>query len=296
MNIKFNSPVNVPGRPNFSNSNPNDYRVGFWAVVTKQNPENSTVNVLADTGREYNFLKVASYEYVPIQKKKYLTGQRHLPPVNSYVFCLMPEGDPSGAFVLCSGYLATNSSHQEMNDRTNGGNIEKTVKISGWNKEENYNDGSLKIANKTESETISIEVDQKTSGSEKIKITIHGNEIEVTKDSGIKIKTDKKTEVSVNQDIKVTGNNIEVSGNGKIEISGKSDISIKTTAGVSLESTTAGQVSIGNSIASLGSLISDLLDQILQLKTVGSMGPSTLSPDNIAMVTVIKAKWAAIFK
>ncbi|WP_461248963.1 hypothetical protein, partial [Treponema sp. R6D11] len=122
-----------------------------------------------DTGRELSGVRVASPEWVTIDKDKgVLSGERNLPPVNTFVFCLMPTGDVSSAFVLCSlfGYqVAEHTTFKE--DSKDAANIRKRVTNSGWVFTEDNRTGTKTVKNKEEDPTIKIEVDQENEGKEK---------------------------------------------------------------------------------------------------------------------------------
>lgn len=86
--------------------------VGFYAVITAVN-EDCSVDLKLQNGFTKNHTPVASLEWVRYDKDKgTLTGERRLPPVGSYVFCLCPEGKVEGAFVLCSGFIKDLEEHK----------------------------------------------------------------------------------------------------------------------------------------------------------------------------------------
>lgn len=210
-------------------STPYDDRYGFWGVVTEVHPEDCTVNILTDTGIEIGGVRVASFEWVTAAKDKHLTGERHLPPIDTYVFCLMPNGEYSSAFVLCSGFAYQAAIHGDF--KQEGEDAEKThekVDNSGWHFTTDYRTGTKKFENKTDSEpTITLEIDQENEGEEKATLTIHGNTITISKD-GIKIETEKEVglqikgnaEIKVDKDAKIEAQNVTVKSSVKTEIKG----------------------------------------------------------------------------
>ena len=234
MNISLTRKQKSEGGNPFHNSTPYDKRYGFWGVVREVHPEDCTVHVLTDMGIVLTGVRVASAEWVTVEKDKPLTGERHLPPVDTYVFCMMPTGEYT-----------------------------------------------RKIYNKMEDPTISIEVDQETDGDEKATITVHGMVITATKDDGLHITTDKKITLKDKE-----GFNYDTEG----------DASISAKGAVTVKSKASGTLEFGNSVATLGALIDDLLGYLAQLKTVGSPASHTAAPDFIANIQVLKTKWGQVFK
>lgn len=274
MNISLLRKQRAESRSPFNNSTPYDKRYGFWGVVKEVHPEDCTVHVLTDMGIVLSGIRVASAEWVTVEKDKPLTGERHLPPVDSYVFCLMPTGEYSSAFVLCSGFTRQEAVHADFKKKgEDAANTHEKVDNSGWHYTCDYRTGTKKIHNKVKEPTISVEVDQETAGDEKATVTIHGTVIKVDKDNGVNIKTDKK-----------------------ITLKDKEGFSYETEGGVSIKSSKQGAVEVGNSVATLGALIDDLLGYLAQLKTVGSPANHTAAPDFIANIQALKQKWGQVFK
>lgn len=92
--------------------------------------------------------------------------------------------------------------------------------------------------------------------------------------------TTKKTTITIEED-KLTYDN----GKNKIEIDDKID----------LESTGSGTLKIGNSVATIGKLLSDFIDYVANMKTVGSPATHTVSPDDIAKLQQLKSIVAQVF-
>ena len=94
INIHLNKKQNAPQRKPFEVFTPFDTRNGFFGVVKEVHSENNTVHVVTDTGRELMNIPVASQQWVTYKKdgKPQLTGERNLPPVGTYVYCVMPNG------------------------------------------------------------------------------------------------------------------------------------------------------------------------------------------------------------
>jgi hypothetical protein len=98
-------------------------------------------------------------------------------------------------------------------------------------------------------------------------------------DSKIVITTEKTT-ITVNED-KITFDN----GKNKFELDDKIDF----------ESTGTGTIKFGNSIATLGKILSDLLDDLAGMTTVGSPATHTVNPSDIAKFQQLKATVGQVF-
>lgn len=229
MDIKLSKTHSAKKDFPFKNSTSLDTRFGFWGVVTEVHPEDCTVHVRTDTGIEIGGLRVAVFEWVTVVKNKHLTGERHLPPVDTYVFCLMPNGEYSSAFVLCSGFAYQEAIHGDFKkEGEDAANILEKVENSGWHSTTDYRTGTKKFENKTDSKpTITLEIDQESDGEEKAVLTVHENVITISKD-GIKVETDKdigievkgNVEVKTDKDAKIEAQNVTVKSSVKTEIKG----------------------------------------------------------------------------
>lgn len=275
LQINLQKKQDAPAKKLYENSTPYDYQMGFWGVVTEVHPEDCTVHVRTNLGFELSGVRVASKEWVTVVDGKHLTGERHLPPVDTYVFCLMPTGEYSSAFVLCSGFTRQEAVHADFKQEgEDAANTFEQVENSGWKKTVDYRTGTKKFENKTDSDpTIKIEIDQETEGDEKATITIHGTTITVDKSAGVNIETDKK-----------------------ITLKDKEGFTYETEGDVSLKSSKTGKLEVGNSVATLGAMVTDLLGYLASLKTVGSPASHTASPDFIAQIQALKTKWGQVFK
>lgn len=285
MQISLQKKKNAPSQNPFPNSSPYDAQMGFWGVVTEVHPEDCTVHVRTNLGFELSGVRVASKEWVTVVDGKHLTGERHLPPVDTYVFCLMPNGEYSSAFVLCSGFTRQEAVHADFKQEgEDAANTFEQVENSGWKKTVDYRTGTKKIENKTDSDpTIKIEIDQESEGDEKATITIHGTTITVDKDNGVNIETDKKITLKDKEGFTYTTD-------GDLEISAKGDLGVKSSQ--------TGKLEVGNSVATLGAMISDLLDALSDSSpvTYGSPASHMFMPSFIAKITAIKTKWGQVFK
>jgi hypothetical protein len=277
LNISLQKKKNAPSQNPFVNSSPYDNQMGFWGVVTEVHPEDCTVHVRTNLGFELSGVRVASKEWVTVVDGKHLTGERHLPPVDTYVFCVMPNGEYSSAFVLCSGFTRQEAVHADFKkEGDDAANTHEVVENSGWKKTVDYRTGTKKFENKTDSEpTIKIEIDQESEGDEKATITIHGTTITIDKNKGVNIETDKK-----------------------ITLKDKEGFTYETESDISLKSSKTGKLEVGNSVATLGAMISDLLDTLSDSApvTYGSPASHMFMPSFIAKITAIKTKWGQVFK
>lgn len=283
MNITLRRKQNAPFRNAYESSSPYDNQIGFWGVVTEVHPEDCTVHVRNNLGIEFSGVKVASLEWVTVAKDKHLTGERHLPPVDTYVFCLMPNGEYSSAFVLCSGFTRQEAVHADFKaEGEDAANTHEKVENSGWKMTTDYRTGTKKFENKTDSDpTITLEIDQESEGEEKATLTVHGTTVTVDKDNGVNIETDKKITLKDAEGFTyTTGGDLEISADGNLAV----------------KSSKSGTLEVGNTVATLGAMINDLLDYLAQIKTVGSPATHSASPDFIANIQQLKAKWGQVFK
>jgi hypothetical protein len=220
VNVNFRKKNTLPGQGEIPREGMYGLHFGFWGMVTELHPEDNTVHVLMDTGRELSGVRVASLEWVTIDEKKgFLSGERRLPPVDTYVYCPMPTGEPSSAFVLCSGFGYQVADHAAFKEDSEDAKfIKKRVDNSGWDRTLDYRTGTRKAKNKSES--IQIEIDQEEDGKEKVKITIHSNIFTIDGENGIKIETEKDVDLTVKgkADIKADGNaTVESKGNVSVK-------------------------------------------------------------------------------
>lgn len=268
MNITIQRTLQANKRQVFKSESPKDRRVGFWGVITEVHPENCTVHVLMDTGREIQDVRVASLEWVTIDDDKdFLSGERHLPPVDTFVFCLMPTGEPSSAFVLCSGFAQDDTSHDFFKQKgAKAASSWQKINNSGWSKIEDYTTGTVTITNKPTQEdaTITLNIDQEEKGNEKVQLKVHDNTIDITKDAlNFAIAKDANITITGEAKIDITKDaNITVQGKASLQVKG--DVDIKTKGNANIEATgdatvksknttlTGGNVNINGTVAPTG--------------------------------------------
>ena len=251
INIYLNKKQSAPQRNPFEISTPFDNRNGFFGAVKEVHPENNTVHVVTDTGRELMNIPVASREWVTYKKdgKPQLTGERNLPPVGSYVYCVMPNGTYDDCFVLCSMFSTASIHKDYMADGEDTANTRLTQENGGWLKTTDIRTGTKVIKNKPEDETVKIEIDQESEGEEKATITIHGNVITVSKD-GIDIQTDGAVTFKADKDLE-----LNVSGNATVKCDKDAsveaqNVTVKSSVKTEIK---GGQVKLAGTVTPTGS-------------------------------------------
>jgi hypothetical protein len=320
--------VNVRKKPNLSGSPELPVegmygllRFGFYGMITEVHPEDNTVHVRMDTGRELSGVRVASLEWVTIDEEKgFLSGEWRPPPVNTFVFCIMPTGEPSSAFVLCSMVGRQVAAHSAFKEESEDAKyIKKQVDNSGWVRTLDYRSGTRTIQSKPKDEKIKLEINQEEEGKEKVTLRIYSHIITIDEEEGIRIEIDgdiaevatgkveltRESDVLVTikgkADIRVEGDvSVETKGKGDIRVEG--DVSVETkgkaaiSAGgdVSIQSSKMGTIKIGNMIATLGKMISDLLQALISFKSMGSPAAHT-APELTAIATKLKVQWDKVF-
>lgn len=182
-------------------------KYGVWGKVVDVNSITYSVDVELTNGIVLKEVAVANTgEWTCPREtsngKKYIAGERKLPPQGSYVFVLLPTGSFDGAFVLCSGlshfddkqketFLATDTTRNEKNT------ICETVYQGNWHRTYNYKTGGLTLKSPNEKINISINDDAKNN---EIKIEAYGTNIEIDKDGNITIKAKKGANLNLNGD------------------------------------------------------------------------------------------------
>jgi hypothetical protein len=286
---------------------PYDTRYGFWGMVTELHPENNTVRVRTDAGIIISNVRVASPAWVTIDEdKKHLTGRRSLPPVDSYVYCAMPNGEYSSAFVLCSGFSGDPRHAEFKEDSEDAKFIDKQILNSGWTYSEDKRTGTKTIANKPEDETMRIEVNQEEEGKNKTTVEIYGvvfeideenkkttadiygNIFTVDEENGVTVETEKDLDFAIKGNV-----NVSIEGDMAASVKGKADIT--ADGDIAVRSKNMGILTIGNAAATIGSMISDLLQALISFKSIGSPASHT-APELTAAAVQIKAKWDQVFK
>lgn len=288
--------------------------IGFWGTVTEVHPENCTCRVRMSSGYVIANVRVMVQSWVTVDDKKgYLSGERYLPPVDTFVLCVCPEGNLADTVIIGSGFALSAAVHADFKtdsddkkELDNAANTRKIVKNSGWTFETDYRNGSKKIRNAPEEgkATISIEVNQGEDGEKAdggvTTIKVYGTTLTLTEKDNPEIKV----ETIGNTIFDITEDTIEFSTDAEIKRTVKKALTIETQDAltltaqkdVALKSSGSGKLELGNTVATLGAMINDLLGYLASLKTVGSPASHTASPDFIAQIQALKAKWGQVFK
>jgi hypothetical protein len=299
INIHINKKRSIPGQAPMHPESPFDKRFGFYGVVVDVHYQNNTVDVRSDSGRVFAGIRVASDQWVIIPQKEAtgknkdsLTGRRHLPPKDAYVLCFMPTGEPSSAVVLCSVFAYQDPNHAELRDGEEDNEyVDAKVDSGGWKFTHDIRTGTRKIQNspKDGEETISFEVNQEEEGKAKIIFKFFENSIEFDEE-----KQGWKQEIKGDADLVADGKlTAAVTGDVKVTAGGKADVEAK--GDLSYKSAASGMLEIGNSVATLGAMIGDLLQACVSFKSAGSPETHT-APDFSVAAAQIKAKWSQVFK
>lgn len=291
-----------------------DKMIGFWGTVTETHPENCTCRVRMASGYVIANVRVLSPTWVTVDDEKgYLSGERYLPPVDTFVLCVCPEGNFADTVIIGSGFALSAAVHasfktdsEDEKELANAANTHKIVRNSGWTEETDFRNGTRKIRNAPEEAdaTISIEINQGEDG-EKAEgsvatIKVYDTTITATEkdDAEVKIETVGNTVVDIKKDKIEFSTDAEISRTikGSYSLSTNESLELSAKKDVGLKSSENGKLEIGNTIATLGAMITDLLGYLAQLKTVGSPASHTASPDFIANIQALKTKWGQVFK
>jgi hypothetical protein len=82
---------------------------------------------------------------------------------------------------------------------------------------------------------------------------------------------------------------------GDITMHSSGNLTLEADGDVALNATAAGKLTVGNSVATLGAMISDLLTALTSLHTEGSPAAHTASAWAAASIAPIQAKWPNVF-
>lgn len=219
-----------------------DNRVGFWATVTAVHSDTNRVDVKADVGILYYGIPVISREWVCLDdNKKYVSGSRNLPPLNSRVLVFMPTHTIAGAVVIGSGYAAGESASHTLyaknkDDVEKLNNSSQVISVSGWKETENYDNG-----NKTFN-----------SNDNNIELKVYCNDDGDIKKQVYLKAFDKEFKIDENQvSINVNGSLIQLDNDG-ISITDKNNRKIVSTSSgfeiyLSKDSTSSNYIKMSNS-------------------------------------------------
>ena len=244
INIVLNRNSHFSGSPSIPVPVPPvEKMIGFWGTVTEVHPENCTCRVRMASGYVIANVRVMVQSWVTVDDDKgYLSGERYLPPVDTFVLCVCPEGNLADTVIIGSCFalsaavhadFKTNSDDQKELD--NAANTRKIVRNSGWTFETDYRNGTKKIRNAPEEgdATISIEVNQGENGEKAdggvttikaygttLSLKEKDNKITFETDADVKIEIKGNAEIKVDKDAKVEAQNVTVKSSVKTEIKG----------------------------------------------------------------------------
>jgi hypothetical protein len=113
--------------------------------------------------------------------------------------------------------------------------------------------------------------------------------VTVTSKSGMVLHFDKAVAVS-------SGEGLDLAFAGAVTLSSGGDFAVEFGGSGAFKSSASGLLEIGNTVATLGAMVSELLETLASLTTVGSPAAHKLSPDVIAKIQALKAKWETVFE
>lgn len=216
--------INADSKP-LQNVNYLAERIGFWAVVKEVDSRTNSVTVVSDSGYVYPGIPVLRREWVTVDNNKsYITGERNLPPVKSWVFVLTPTKSISGAFVLCSGYTKGDENTRNLwakneNELEDKNSYREKKTQGGWNVQEEYQNGNFSAVNNDKTIQIIVNTVENNNKSQKKEVSLnaYGNKIVINED-GISLndKNDNKVTADDNGIIieDTNGNKIEFLSSG----------------------------------------------------------------------------------
>ncbi|MCL2174485.1 MAG: hypothetical protein FWB73_00420 [Treponema sp.] len=225
MPVNIQIKKSLPGHQHLPTGSYNEQIFAFYGMVTEVHPEDNSVHVRMDNGRIISGVRVASLEWVTVNNNKgFLSGQRRLPPIDTFVLCLMPTGELNSAIVLCSAFAYDVAEHAAFKEEgEDAAETRKLVTNAGWIRTEDNRTGTVVIQNKEEEPTIKIEIDQENE--EKIKLTLCENTYSIEKNTlefvidKCSFKTDgKKWEIDANGN-KIEHTDSKTTINGNFEVS-----------------------------------------------------------------------------
>jgi hypothetical protein len=290
-----------------------DSRFGEWGRVDTLHSEDNTVDVFLDSGVYLKRVPVASKEWVisgEDAEKEYNAGERDLPPVFARVFIMMPTFTYGDCFVApFSGFSTIDQPQPYMEDDRE--KIKERITPSGWHITSDHVTGSYKAVSPDEKTSLEIdygnEEDPKEEnqelhfalfdeiqanvviGDETVAdLLVFDGEVELTHKKGdscaLKVFD---TEIIIKQ-----GEVLIKPKETKIEVDGNLDVSVDGT--VTLKCNNSEILEFGNAIATMGKMISDLLQACISFKSFGSPATHT-APEFSATAGQIKALWDQVF-
>ena len=290
--------------------------IGFWGTVTEVHPENCTCRVRMASGYVIANVRVLVQSWVTVDDKKgYLSGERYLPPVDTFVLCVCPEGNLADTVIIGSGFALSAAVHaafktdsDDTKELDNAANTRKIVRNSGWTSETDYRNGTKKIRNTPEEAdaTISIEVNQGEDGEKAdggvTTVKVYGTTITATEkdDEEVKVETVGNTIIDITKDKIDFSTDTKISRSSKkaFALTTEDSMTLSAQKDIGLKSSGSGTLELGNTVATLGAMISDLFDALSDSApvTYGSPASHMWLPSFVAKIKAIKAKWGQVFK
>jgi|GEM_PF-2083444 len=173
-----------------------------WAKVEEAHSSDNTVDLVLASGISLKRVGVRSLEWAGANADRGY-GERDLPPKDSLVLVLFPDGVIENAFVLCSALsiVGTPSEKQKEELLADGKEREKIrITEAGW--KETYDKGSGDYI-----------LESPASDTNQIKITVSRSEEKVEVDIG-----EKKLTVGSENKISANGATIEITSTGAINV------------------------------------------------------------------------------
>jgi hypothetical protein len=253
-------------------------RYGMWCKVMERHSEDHTVDIETAEGFTITRIPVASREWVTLDDP--VLGERNLPPVKSMVFMFMPTGGIDNAFIFGSCFLPSLDKHTAEFLQKDKEDEELTQSEGNWKRTFDKVTGDLEIVGTDEDDktlTITIKKSDK-----KIQITDWNENDLVVDENGVS-QTVKKDYTQTSE--------------GAADIQAEKDIGIQSkTGGLSFKSGADGLLEIGNTVGTLGGILSDLLTALSKLHTEGSPVSHTAAAWAGTDIAPLQAKVPKIFK
>jgi hypothetical protein len=219
--------------------------------------------------------------------KDFTTGERNLPPVNARVFVMMPSGTFDDCFVLCSGFSSIEKDANAPFMEDDKEKIREKIIQGGWHTKYDCVTGSFEGI--SPDEKTGLKIDYGTEEEEKEHPELH---LALFEETTLDIIDEDSAKLSVfGGEIKVEH---KKGDNAKITVF-DTEMVIKQGE-VSFMSTSAGKFKIGNTVATIGDMINDLLTALQGLHTEGSPAAHTATAWAAQNISPLIAKWKQVFE
>ena len=111
-------------------------------------------------------------------------------------------------------------------------------------------------------------------------------------DAGVTMKFSEKAPVTLTHEAPVEINLLE---KASLTLNSEEDVTLILKKALKLMVDSSELVTVGNQVDTLGAMVAELIDLIVNLQTVGSPGAHTAGPKTIADASTLKAKWQKVF-